>query len=84
MSAPLLGLLPEGQVAPPPMQALQLHLGPSPPSCQVPGEQNGRVVVQRVGIPFMLMLFLPLAEAPQSVVCMVRDSGPPAGREHSH
>lgn len=39
----------------------------------VPGEQDGGVVVQRVGVPFHVDIFLPLAEAPQGVVCVVSD-----------
>lgn len=57
----------------PPTQALPAV--PQAPSPQLPGpgEQNGRVMVQRVGIPLHVDAFLPLAEAPQGVVCVMSD-----------
>ena len=69
MSAPFLGLLPRGSGGTSlPRRLSQLH-----PGLPGPGEQNGRVVVQRVGIALHVDDFLPLAEAPQGVVCVMSD-----------
>jgi hypothetical protein len=65
------GILPEGWSAPRANEGLR-----SPPALSqlvVPGEQDGGVVVQRVSVPFHVDALLPLAEAPQGVVCMVCD-----------
>ena len=57
----------------PPTQALPAAPRAPCPQLPGPGEQNGRVVVQRVGIPLHVDAFLPLAEAPQGVVCEMSD-----------
>lgn len=40
---------------------------------EVPGEQDGSVMVLRVGVPLCVDALLPFAEAPQSVVRVVCD-----------